>query len=193
MSRSGQSWRLPFGWMVLLGALHLSSAALAAPSGVPQAVQTAIPNARLAGEGDFRWLGLKIYRAQMWVGEQGYQINAPYGARFALELQYARTLYGNKIAQSSIDEMQKLGLGSPAQHQAWLADMEKLFPDVTEGSRITGVYLPDTGAGFYLDGKPLGTVRDPEFGRAFFAIWLDPQTSAPGLRKDLLREAAPRP
>lgn len=193
MNRAGQCWRLQFVRLATLGALAFCSGAIAAPSDLPEAVHISIPNARLAGEGDFRWLGLKIYRAQLWVGEQGYRDNAPHAARFALDLRYARALHGTRIAQSSIDEMQKLGVGSPAQHQAWLADMERLFPDVKQGSRITGVYLPDTGAGFYLDGKPLGAVRDPEFGRAFFAIWLDPKTSAPALRKDLLREAAPRP
>ena len=32
----------------------------------------------------------------------------------------------------------------------------------------------------------LGEIADPEFGRAFFAIWLDPRTSAPQLRANLL-------
>ena len=38
-----------------------------------------------SAEPNFRWLGLKIYRAQLWVGEQGYRDNAPHAARFALD------------------------------------------------------------------------------------------------------------
>ena len=70
--------------------------------------------------------------------------------------------------------------------------MKEIFPNVQEGSRISGVYLPTGGARFYLDGKPLASVPDPEFARAFFAIWLDPKTTAPSLRTALLKDAAAR-
>ncbi|UUZ55997.1 chalcone isomerase family protein [Massilia sp. H-1] len=70
--------------------------------------------------------------------------------------------------------------------------MKEIFPDVKEGTRISGVFLPGSQARFYLDGKPLATVPDPEFARAFFAIWLDPKTSAKGLRTALLKDAGPR-
>jgi hypothetical protein len=63
---------------------------------------------------------------------------------------------------------------------------------VREGSRISGVYLPASGTTFYLDGRVLASVPDPEFAKAFFAIWLDPKTSAPKLRAALLKDAAPR-
>jgi hypothetical protein len=32
-----------------------------------------------------------------------------------------------------------------------------------------------------------GEIAEPEFARLFFAIWLDPRTSAPDLRAALLR------
>ncbi len=70
--------------------------------------------------------------------------------------------------------------------------MTALFPHVNEGTRITGVFLPDRGARFYLDSKLLGEIADPAFARAFFAIWFDPKTSADSLRKALLMNAAPR-
>ena len=171
-------------WLLAVLLLH-GAAYAAAPH-----IEAHVAGARLAGEGDFRWFGLKIYDAQLWVGKDGYQAgNSP----FALELRYARTLYGAKIAESSRDEIRKLGLGSESEQAAWLAAMRKLFPDVQEGSKITGVYLPAKGARFYFDGKALGEIADPQFARAFFAIWLDPKTSAPALRAALLREAAARP
>ena len=64
--------------------------------------------------------------------------------------------------------------------------MTALFPDVKEGTHITGIYLPNESVRFYLDGQWLGEIRDADFARAFFAIWLDPKTSAPDLRKKLL-------
>jgi hypothetical protein len=71
--------------------------------------------------------------------------------------------------------------------------MEQLFPDVAEGTHISGVYLPGRGASFYRDGKPLGEIADRNFAKAFFGIWLDPRTSAPELRAALLRNVAKRP
>jgi hypothetical protein len=156
---------------------------------IPAPVRNEIGNARLAGQGNYRWFGLKIYDAQLWVGDQGYRPDAPEAARFALTLTYARDLYGKRIARSSIDEISKLGFGTRQQHEAWLKRMEEMFPDVHEGTRISGIYLPGRGARFYLYGELLGEIADVEFARAFFAIWLDPRTSASSLRSELLTSA----
>jgi hypothetical protein len=153
---------------------------------VPAPVENEIGNARLAGQGSFRWFGFKIYDAQFWVGDRGYRQNDPESAKFALHLTYARDLYGKRIARSSIDEISKQGFGTSEQHEVWLNRMEALFPDVHEGTQISGVYLPGLGARFYLNGDLLGEIADLEFARAFFAIWLDPRTSASSLRTSLL-------
>jgi hypothetical protein len=166
---------------VLLPCLLLLS--LAGHAAVAPHIQAEVPAARLAGEGGYRYFGLKIYDAQLWVGEAGYFPAAP----FALELRYARKLVGVKIAEASRDEIAKLGLGTEAQRATWLAAMTRLFPDVQEGSRLTGVHRPGLGARFYLDGKLLGEIADAQFSNAFFAIWLDPKTSAPDLRMALLQ------
>lgn len=162
--------------------------ALGGARAAPTPIDAHLTAPRIAGEGTFRWFGLKIYTAQLWVGDKGYQAGAP----FVLDLVYARKLHGAKIAEASDDQMAKLGVGTAPQRQAWLARMKEIFPDVKEGSRLSGVFLPGGGARFYMDGRPLAAVPDPEFARAFFAIWLDPRTSAPEMRAALLKEAAPR-
>ena len=168
-------------------ALHVNAAGQA-----PTHIENDVPKARLAGSGNFRYFGLNIYDASFWVGPNGYKPTAPKAEKFALDLRYNRALVGKKIAASSVDEMNKLGLGSTMQHAEWQAKMEKIFPDVVDGTHITGVYLPNQGARFYRDGKPLGEILDPEFGYAFFAIWLDPKTTGGKLRDALLTDAAPR-
>jgi len=100
----------------------------------------------------------------------------------ALELVYARTLYGERIAKASVDEMLKVGFGTPAQHAAWLEAMKRVFPDVSEGTQLVGIYQPGGATRFLRDGQPVGEIADPEFGKAFFAIWLHTKTSAPKLR-----------
>ena len=174
--------------LVCLVLLCAAASAQAAPAHIEQH----LPQARLAGKGVFTWFGLKIYEAQLWVGDKGYRADAPDAAPFVLDLHYARKLDGAKIAEASADQMEKTGAGSAAQRASWLAAMKAIFPDVKEGSRISGVYLPGGGALFYLDGKPLGAMPDPAFGRAFFGIWLAPNTTARPLRTALLNDAAPK-
>ena len=151
-------------------------------------IEAAVPQARVAGSGLFTYFGLKIYTAELHVGPKGYAPDAP----FALELRYARNLKGQKIAEASAEQMEKIGAGTPAQRAAWLKKMAAMFPDVAEGNRITGVNVPGKGARFYLDGVAIGAIDEAEFARAFFGIWLDPATTAPDLRQALLRQAAPQ-
>ena len=169
-------------------ALACTPAIAAAARAAPVHIEHDVPQARLAGSGNFTWFALKIYSAELWVGPQGYGPTAP----FALDLRYARKLNGRKIAEASVEQMEKIGAGSASERRAWLQKMTAIFPDVQEGSRITGVFAPGEGARFYLDGKPMATINDAGFARAFFGIWLDPNTTAPALRAALLKEAGPR-
>jgi hypothetical protein len=171
-------------WLMLCSLLWALLAGASAFAAAPH-IDAEIPAARLAGEGSYRWFGLKVYDAQLWVGDAGYRSDTG----FALDLHYARNLSGAKIAEASRDEISKLGIGTPAQHAAWLASMTRLFPDVAEGDRLTGIFMPGLGARFYFNGKLRGEISDVQFASAFFAIWLDAKTTAPALRKALLSKA----
>lgn len=149
--------------------------------------------ARLAGQGRYTWFSLELYSIEFWVGAAGYVPSRPDAAPLALNLHYARTLSGRKIAAASVDEITRLGFGSPAQRAVWLEKMAAFLPDVRKGTHLSGLYLPGFGVRFYQGEKVLGEVADSEFGHAFFAIWLSPASSAPGLRQALLRNAAPEP
>ena len=64
--------------------------------------------------------------------------------------------------------------------------MKKIFPNVEEGQQLTGLFSPGQPSRFFLNGSSIGEIADPEFGPAFFGIWLHPKTSAPKLRQLLL-------
>lgn len=145
-----------------------------------------VSDARLAGEGRLTWLGFHVYDAHLFAPAR-FNLDDPLRQPFVLELTYARKLEGKSIAAASRDEMQRMGLGTAEQQARWLARMEALFPDVDKGRRIAGVNQPGAGARFYVDGVFAGSVEEPEFARAFFAIWLDPRTRAPRLRESLLK------
>jgi hypothetical protein len=184
---------LTFTRRVLLLALAGGSAALWAqatvPSAVPSEVAAEMPGAQWRGSGRLSFLGLAIYEARLWVGE-GFKAEAYEQAPLAIELEYARTLYGTLIAERSLTEMKRVGGIDDAQAESWLASLKKIIPDVAKGDRITGVFRPGESARFFLNGKALGEVRDAEFARRFFGIWLSPKTSEPKLRLALLGPVA---
>lgn len=182
--------------LALLACTAFGAARAEAP---PAVVLQHAPGVEMRGSGTLRWLGLRIYDAVLWAaparpagtngttGTTGTTVaDFDYTRPFALQLRYARSLKGAAIAERSVEEITRLGLGSPAQRAQWGAAMRRLFPDVVDGTTLAGVHLPGRGARFYLNGQPLGEIADPAFSQAFFAIWLDAKTSAPELRSALL-------
>lgn len=131
------------------------------------------------GSGDFRRFGFLVYHATLWAGDD------PLQPPLALRLDYKRSIAGSAIAEASVKEMRQLG-AAEADLKRWGAEMARVFPDVRDGDHLTGLYRPD-GAAFLFNGAARGEIADPEFARRFFAIWLDPRTSAPELRAALLR------
>jgi len=170
--------------------LALSAARAAVPlaraeTAPPAEVRAALPGARLQGQGSMRFLGMAVYDARLWSAAQPVR-GDDWLQPLALELVYARRLNGRQIAERSLEEMRRVGPVAPDQAERWLAEMTRLFPDVRDGDRITGVQLPGEGVRFYVNAQVRGEVRDPDFGRLFFGIWLSPRTSAPRLRESLL-------
>ena len=157
----------------------------AAEAATGGAAHPQLSGSRLRGEGKLRFLGLGIYQARLWTSPS-FRADQALDHPVVLELTYLRDFEGDSIAQRSLDEMRRAGPLSEAQAQRWLAAMQRLFPDVRSGERVTGLHLPGQGASFWVDGRPLGEIADPEFGRRFFGIWLSPSTSQPGLRLSLL-------
>ncbi len=143
-----------------------------------------LPQARLSGEGELRWFGLRIYRAALWSAQSRFDPAQP----FALELTYQRSISRARIVQTSMEEIRRLSGDrySEEQLKRWEAQMLDAFTDVSAGDQLTGVYLPHIGCRFYNRTQLLAEIRDPEFARAFFAIWLDPRSKDSQLRNRLL-------
>lgn len=135
------------------------------------------------GSGEFRRFGFLVYEATLWAGAD------PVQPPLALRLTYRRNISGRAIAEASVKEIRNLGVADEARLKVWGERIGNIFPDVRPGDRITGIHLPG-GARFFLNERSLGDVDDPAFAGAFFAIWLDPRTSAPELRAALLKRPA---
>lgn len=172
----------------------LRSACLALLVSMAQSVQANLPEPVHAlardwsgqwqplGQGEMRWLGLSLYRARLWVGGERFVATEP----FALALTYSRDIGRDRLVDTTIAEMRRLGGQEDGRLERWRADLQRLFPEVRAGDTLIGVHVPNQGVRFFHGGRLTGEIADTDFARAFFAIWLDPRTRAPELRERLL-------
>jgi len=180
--------RLMVRLSLLLAALCIAAPAARADA-VPNAIATHVEQARLVGEGELRWLGLKVYSAQLFSGPAGVKLDRQTWPPLGLELRYTTSLKGRTIAESSAREIERLGLADAARRERWSSQMAALFPDVDRGDRLTGVIEPGRGTRFFHNDKPIGLIEGNDFSQAFFSIWLDERTLAPSLRESVQRRA----
>lgn len=171
------------------------AAASSAVSGVSAAdfrpeLQQALPQGRLMGKARLSVWGFQVYDTRLWA-PVGFGAGSYASQPLALELAYLRDFKAADIAERSLKEMRRSQAISQAQADRWRADMLKVFPDIKAGDRILGVHRPGFGAAFWVNGKASGDIRDAEFARLFFGIWLSPKTSEPKLREALLAGAGP--
>lgn len=169
----------------LLTALVLAIASLAC--GAAEGWRVELPQAQLSGEGEFRWFGLRLYTAQLWAARLPASLDAP----FALQITYTRAFTARTLAESSVDEIRRIGGSkiSGATLERWRDALRQVLVDVRAGDSLTGVYLPGQGARFYANDRETGQIDDAALAHAFFAIWLDPATRAPALRLKLLGQS----
>jgi hypothetical protein len=181
-----------------MGMAILSTSLMATPAPAQTAISAAVAAddpatllgeaSRLLGQGRYTFLSLPIYDAKLWAGKN-FDPQLPTDSVFALELTYARGFKGRAIAERSMAEIAKLGLVADAQRERWLTELSRMIPDVAGGDRLVGLWRPGQGMSLVHNGRPIAQSGDLALGKAFFAIWLHPDTSAPRLRQALLAGA----
>lgn len=169
-------------------ALFLAAAGLD-PSGatateLPEAVRALAPAERwvLTGEARLRKYLFHIYDAQLWSTAPRWTPDAPY----ALAITYARDIDSDQLAMRTRMEIERMGAWDPAAATAWQAALARALPDVRRGDRLVGVALPGEPARFFLNGRFHSEIAEPRLAQAFFSLWLDPRTSEPAMRRELL-------
>lgn len=107
---------------------------------------------------------------------------------FALKLSYLRDIDGEDIADRSAEEMRLQNRVDEVTLAAWHSQMRNIFPDVTKGDEIAGVYKNPPQCVFYKNGQYIGEMLEPEFCDVFFDIWFGKNTTAPKLRNQVLKK-----
>ncbi len=161
---------------LILAASHLSLATAGQIS--------AMDGMDLVGEARMEVLFWKVYDARLYAPGGSWSERTP----FALSLTYLRDLQGDKIAERSIQEMRKQGFSDELTLARWYGELALIIPDVGDQNEIVGLADENAHTRFYLDGELIGEIKEPDFTRAFFAIWLGEKTSEPEFRDQLLGE-----
>jgi len=155
---------------------------VSAPAHAIEPIREYVPQAQKVGEARMSVMFWDIYDASLYAPKGQWSFDKP----FALQLHYLRHLDGEKIADRSVKEMRKQGFDNEVKLATWHTQMREIFPDVEEGDVLSGIFTKDGQSIFYQGEQEIGRIKDPDFSRRFFAIWLSPQTSAPELRTALL-------
>lgn len=144
---------------------------------------------RLRGQANMRWFGLLLYEARLWTLD-AFDSKHWADQRFALELVYARSFDGAKIAQASLELMQAQHGKVAERDRQWLAWMQQSFPNIQAKDRLLGLHQgAKEGCRFVHNRHVRLDIPDAQFAKAFFGIWLDPRTTEPALRRSLIGEA----
>lgn len=186
--QSRRAWLRSVTAFTLLGAAGgRAMASEAAGRAIPEGVWRLVgPGARPRGSARLRMFGLHIYDARFWA-QDPFVAERFQASSLALELVYARSLKGERIAEASLQEMKRGGAVADADAGRWMDFMRKTFPDVKAGDQIIGVWEPrEQRSSFFINGAPGPALVDAAFGERFFGIWLAPHTSQPEMRLRLL-------
>jgi hypothetical protein len=151
---------------------------------IPLISNAEMTSKKLISQGSLHYYLWHVYDVKLYSNDGNFSFDKP----FSLRLEYKRKLYGDKIADRSTEEIRGLGFKDEIKLAAWHAQMKDIFPDVNDGVSLTGSYAPDEPTIFYKNDQEVGAIKDPEFGKWFFGIWLDEKTSESKLRKKLLGE-----
>ncbi|WP_417690923.1 chalcone isomerase family protein [Roseibium sp.] len=173
---------------VILISLTLGAFAAITPASadIGSAGKKIVPSAQLVGSGTMTFLGFRVFKAELYAPDGSYDPQSP----FALKLIYQRNFKGKDIVERSIDEIRSQGVTNQAKLNSWRQKMEAIFPNIQKGQSITGLRTGNGSALFYSGNRKLGEIRDREFTRYFFSIWLGSHTQDQRLRNKLIGKSS---
>jgi hypothetical protein len=152
---------------------------LAAPAEIAGIIKADKPY----GEGHMNLLVIKVYNARFWTDADGWSMDAPH----AMEITYGMGFDTSDLVERTIREMKHVDPGLSEVDIARLTpQLNKIYPPVKSGDRLTALYVPGKPIAFFHNGTPTGSI-DNSYAKDFFGLWLLPNTSSPSLRARLLR------
>ena len=125
---------------------------------------------RRVGEATLTWGPFTVYHSQLRTPNGRY--DGPQQDR-ALIITYRRDIDREALVEATRDQWQAQGiLQQEPRSEAWLRMLQGIWPDVASAAQTAFT--------------PLGPRQSAAFSTRFLAIWLDPRTTYPELRQQLI-------
>ena len=141
-------------------------------------------------EATLTWGPFTVYHSQLRTPNGRY--DGPQQDR-ALIITYRRDIDREALVEATRDQWQAQGiLQQEPRSEAWLRMLQGIWPDVAPGSQLAFVVSGGEGQFWYRASAaqtaftPLGPRQSAAFSTRFLAIWLDPRTTYPELRQQLI-------
>ncbi len=148
------------GWMA-------DARAEATPTAAPE-VQSLLGQPQALGSGQFRYLGFKVYDAQMFAPRgQGFDRDGKY----ALKIEYLRKIRRKVLLRASLDELERIE-GDQADHPEILTKLTSCYRDIRPGDRIVASPRDANALRFWVNGTQTCTLQHENIRDRYMAIWL---------------------
>jgi len=146
------------------------------------ATESGAPEMKLVGQAKLSVLFWDVYDSSLYTPSGRFEgIAAP----LKLKLVYLRNIAARELVDVTREQWQKLGLYRP-EHEAWLDELQRMWPSVKPGDSITLDWSEPQQSRFYFNDRLIGSIDDARFGALFAAIWLSEKTEYPKVRKQLI-------
>jgi len=142
---------------------------------------------QLVGEARLKVLFWSVYDSRLYTADGAY---TPDKRPVKLELDYLRDFKAVHLVDRTLEEWQQQGLENPRQLE-WVDALTTIWPDISKGDTLALEVDSQSISRFFHNGELIGTLKDPDFGPSFLAIWLSEKTSQPELRLTLIGEDTP--
>lgn len=143
-----------------------------------------LPSGGLRGQADFRFLGVKIYGAELFTPKAAaYQPQAP----VALRLTYHRQISASQFLRSTMSELDRIE-GSRSDHADLRLALAPCFRDVSAQDSYVAFGAGPNDLRLARNGQETCRVQRPGISPRFFGIWLSDQSRSPRLTRQLRGE-----
>ena len=159
-------------FLALLCTLVFSGAAMANP----------ISDLKKVGEAKLKILFWDVYNSSLYSQTGEYrQEQFPQ----ALKITYLRDIDAQDLIERTQDEWEKLGIKQKL-FKPWIPLLTDIFPNIKKGDTLLLNVSENQQSEFFFNGKAIGKIPDPTFGKSFLRIWLDEKCSYPKVRDKLI-------
>lgn len=134
------------------------------------------------GEAKLKVLFWDVYHSSLYSQTGEYQAE-----QFpqALKIDYLRDIDADDLIQRTQEEWEKLGI-EEKEFSQWLPLLTDIFPNIKKGDTLLLHVSENHQSELFFNGKTIGKITDPTFGKNFLRIWLDKNCSYPKVRNKLI-------